>query len=66
MAQAKRLLANGEPIVFKDNDADKILEKLRFTVVMICVVTALDTFITLSTITSILESVLKELLRPTE
>jgi hypothetical protein len=59
-----RLYANGKPTVFKDKDADKVLEQLnRFTATMVCVVTALDTFTTSSVTRNILSNVLKELLR---
>lgn len=62
-----RLLANGEPLVFKDEDAEKVSEPLRrFTAAMVCVVTALDTFTTSATSRFILRRVLLELLRTTE
>jgi hypothetical protein len=60
-----RLYANGKPTVFKDKDADKVLEQLnQFTAIMVCIVTALDTFTTFSATRTILSNVLKELLRP--
>ena len=44
-----RLYANGKLTVFKDKDADKVLEQLnQFTAIMVCIVAALDTFTTLS------------------
>ena len=62
-----RLFVNGKPSVFKDKDADKVLEQIpRFTAVMVCVVTALDTFTTSAVTRKILRNVLKELLRPSE
>jgi hypothetical protein len=60
-----RLYANGKPTVFKDKDADKVLEQLnQFTAIMVCIVAALDTFTTFSATRTILSNVLKELLRP--
>ena len=62
-----RLFANGKPIAIRDKDAEKVLEPFsRFTAIMICVVTALDTFATSSTTRSILRNVLKELLRTSD
>ena len=62
-----RLLANGKPVVFEDQDAKKVLNDFsRFTAIMVCVVASLDTFTTGSISKSILKAVLKELLRATE
>lgn len=62
-----RLFANQKPLVFKGRDADAALESLgRFTGVMVCVATALDTFTSPAITQSILKNVMKELLRTTE
>ena len=62
-----RLYANGKPLVFKDKDADKVLGQLsRFTAIMVCVVTALDTFATSSVSRAVLSNVLMELLQATD
>ncbi|KAI9663293.1 MAG: hypothetical protein M1821_008341 [Bathelium mastoideum] len=63
------LLANGKPMVFKNEEAEKVTEQTpigRFTAVMMCVVTALDTFTTSKTARNILRNVLKELFRTTD
>ena len=62
-----RLLANGRPLTFEGEDVKKALGDLdRFTALMTCIVTALDTFCTLSLSGAILKKVLLDLFRPTE
>ena len=62
-----RLLANGQPLSFEGNDAERVVEDMgRFTAVMVCLVAALDAFATLFVVKRVLRSVLSELLKTTE
>jgi hypothetical protein len=65
--QELRLLANGKPMHFKDENAQKVLEDLgRFSSIMVCIVAVLDQFCTLTEVRIILNGLLKTLLRATE
>ncbi|KAF2877624.1 hypothetical protein BDV95DRAFT_481536 [Massariosphaeria phaeospora] len=61
------LLANGKPTEYEGEDAEKVLEKFsRFTAIMVCLVAAMDAFMSFELVRSTLRQVLLALLRTTE
>jgi hypothetical protein len=62
-----RLLANGKPMHFLDEDAQKVLDALgRFSSIMVCLIAVLDEFCSLTEVRVILNGLLRTLLGATE